>query len=123
MAVEEQSKINRVLKLSNETYDRLRQVVQYWLPGIGTFYFSIAAIWGLPYGEQVVASAAALALLLGVFLGISNRVYEADGSNFDGEFVVNVSDPMVDTIRLEVGNGNPLDLVNQDKVVLKVRQE
>lgn len=26
----------------------------YFLPALGTLYFALAGIWGLPYGEQLV---------------------------------------------------------------------
>ena len=61
--------------ISNEAYDKWKWIAQYGLPGIGTFYFAVAGIWGLPYPEQIVGTIVALDTLLGVFLGISTAQY------------------------------------------------
>ena len=41
-------------KISNKLYDVLKFIAQIVLPALGTFYFAIASIWGLPYAEQIV---------------------------------------------------------------------
>ena len=61
--------------MSNKTYDLLKWVAQYLLPGLGTLYFALATIWGLPYGEQVVGTITAVDTFLGVILGISVKAY------------------------------------------------
>lgn len=63
------------MKLSNEWYDRLKWVAQYFLPALGTLYFALAGIWNLPYGEQVMGTIAAIDTFLGVCLGISTYQY------------------------------------------------
>lgn len=60
----------------NETYDKLKYVAQYILPGLGTLYFALSRIWGFPYGEQVVGTVTAVDTFLGVILGISTATYE-----------------------------------------------
>lgn len=64
------------MKMSNKTYDNLKYIAQYVLPALGTFYFTVAQITGLPYGEEVVGILAALDALLGTLLGISTRQYK-----------------------------------------------
>lgn len=61
--------------MSNKVYDFLKKVAQLYLPAIGTLYFAIASIWGLPYGEQVVGTITAVDAFLGVILGISTVQY------------------------------------------------
>lgn len=61
--------------ISNKTYDILKWIAQYLLPASGTLYFALSGIWGLPYGEQVVGSIAAINTFLGVILGISSSNY------------------------------------------------
>ena len=56
-------------------YDVLKWIAQYFLPAIGTLYFALAGIWGLPYGEQVVGTITAVDTFLGVILGISSAQY------------------------------------------------
>lgn len=60
--------------MSNKVYDILR-IVQIIVPAVGTFYFAVANIWGLPYGEQITATCAALVTFLGVCLKISSVKY------------------------------------------------
>lgn len=61
-------KISDITRISNERYDFLRDLVEIYLPGLGTLYFALAGIWGLPYGEQIVGTIAALCTFLGLFL-------------------------------------------------------
>lgn len=48
----------------------------YLLPALGTLYFALAGIWGLPYGEQIVGTITAVDTFLGVVLGISTAQYK-----------------------------------------------
>ena len=62
--------------MSNKMYDILKWIAMYFLPGLGTFYFALASIWGLPYGEEIVGTITAADAFLGVLLGISNAQYK-----------------------------------------------
>lgn len=66
------------MKMSNKTYDALKYIAQYVLPAVGTLYFALAGIWGLPYGEQVVGTITAVDTFLGVILGISSANYKKE---------------------------------------------
>ena len=66
------------MKLSNSTYDFLRWVAQILLPAIGTLYFALAQIWGLPYSEQIVGTITAVDAFLGALLGISTMRYRKE---------------------------------------------
>ena len=61
--------------LSNKIYDVLKWIAQYFLPAVGTLYFALAGIWGLPFGEEVVGTITAVDTFLGVLLGISTMQY------------------------------------------------
>lgn len=63
------------MKLSNKVYDSLKWIALYLLPALGTLYFALSGIWGLPYGEQVVGTITAADTFLGVLLGISSATY------------------------------------------------
>ena len=63
------------MQMSSKVYDVLKYIAQIALPALGAFYFAIAQIWGLPYGEQIVGTLAAIDTLLGVLLGISTYQY------------------------------------------------
>ena len=61
--------------MSNKVYDALKWIAMYLLPALGTLYFALAGIWGLPYGEQIVGTIMAVDTFLGVILGISASQY------------------------------------------------
>ena len=61
--------------MSNKVYDALKWIAMYLLPALGTLYFALAGIWGLPYGEQIVGTITAIDTFLGVILGISTVQY------------------------------------------------
>ena len=60
---------------SNRIYDLLKKIALIWLPAVGTLYFSLAQIWGFPYGEEIVGTITAIDLFLGALLGISTAQY------------------------------------------------
>lgn len=100
--------------MTNGMYDKLKWVAQYLLPGLGTLYFTLSGIWGLPYGEQVVGTFTALDVFLGVLLGITSRNYEGDGT-----MIIDTSNPDRDIYRMELND--PLDdLSSKSEVIFKV---
>lgn len=66
------------MKMSNKVYDVLKWLALVILPASGTLYFALAKIWGLPYGEEIVGTIAAVETFLGAALQISNAQYKAD---------------------------------------------
>lgn len=69
------------MKISNKAYDIMKWIAQYFLPALGTLYFALASIWGLPYGEQVVGTVTAIDTFLGVILGISTMQYNKSNNS------------------------------------------
>lgn len=65
--------------MSNRVYDILKFITTIVLPALGTLYFALAGIWGLPYGEQIVGTITAVVTCLGVILGISTSQYNKKG--------------------------------------------
>lgn len=66
------------MKLSNKAYDIIKYIAQYVLPALGTLYFALAQIWGLPYGEEIVGTITAVDAFLGAILGISSKNYKEE---------------------------------------------
>ena len=64
------------MKMTNKTYDILKWIALILLPALATFYAAIAAVWGLPYTEQVVGTITAVHTLLGTLLKISSDNYK-----------------------------------------------
>lgn len=104
------------MNLSNETYDMLKYIAQIVLPALGTLYFALSGIWGLPYGEQIVGTITAIDAFLGALLKLSS-----DGYVGDGTLVVDESDPEKDIYSI-VLDDYPELLANKDQVVLKVQK-
>ena len=67
--------------MSNKVYDVLKWIAMLFLPALGTLYFALAGIWGLPYGEQIVGTITAIDTFLGVILGISTTQYNKRADN------------------------------------------
>jgi hypothetical protein len=62
--------------MSNKIYDVLKWIAMVVLPAIGTLYFTLAGIWGLPYGEQILGTFSAVEVALGTVLQISSARYK-----------------------------------------------
>lgn len=62
--------------MSNKVYDVLKWIAQILLPALGTLYFALSSIWGLPYGEEIVGTITAIDAFLGAILGISSLTYK-----------------------------------------------
>lgn len=64
------------MKMNDKVYDVLKWIAMYLLPAVGTLYFALSGIWGLPYGEEIVGTLTAVDTFLGVILGISSANYK-----------------------------------------------
>lgn len=63
------------LLMSDKTYNIMKWIVQYILPGLGVLYAIIAGATDLPYAEIVLAVVMAVDWFLGIILGISTKQY------------------------------------------------
>ena len=63
------------MKMSNKAYDVLKWIALVALDAAGVFYKTISTIWGLPLGDEVLATCAAVSLLLGTLIGVSSAQY------------------------------------------------
>lgn len=66
------------MKMNDKTYDVLKWIAMILLPSIGTLYFALSSIWGLPYGEQIVGTITAVDAFLGACLGLSSKQYNKE---------------------------------------------
>ena len=67
--------------MSNKVYDILKDIALVYLPALGTLYGALAAIWGLPFGEEIVSTIIAVDTFLGAILKISNVNYKKNLEN------------------------------------------
>ena len=107
--------------LSDKAYDQLKWLALIGLPALGTFYFAMAQIWGLPYGEQVVGTIVAIDTLLGALLNLARKSYLSGESQYDGS--IDVEEVLDGTKRFTLNlNGDPETLDTQDQVVFKINK-
>ena len=64
------------MKMSNKVYDVLKWIALIALDAVGLFYSTISGIWGLPFGDEVLATCAALSLFIGALIGVSSTNYK-----------------------------------------------
>ena len=67
--------------MSNKTYDILAYIGRIFLPACAALYSALAGIWGLPYGEAIVGTLAALAVFLNALLKKESKGYDPAGFN------------------------------------------
>lgn len=63
------------MKLPDKIYNILKWTTIVALPAIGTFYFALSGIWGLPFGEEIVGTIVAVEAFIGALIGISTIQY------------------------------------------------
>ena len=66
------------MKLDNKTFDILAFIQRKVLPALGTLYFVLVKLWGLPYGVEIVGTIAAVDAFMGELLGISTEKYKRE---------------------------------------------
>lgn len=104
--------------ITGKLYDVLKFIAQVLLPALGTAYFALAGIWGLPSAQEVVGTIVVVDTFLGTVLQISSVKYNNSDAKFDGTVGVTETDDKLSYI-LNL-NGDPADLKNQSEVRLKV---
>ena len=60
------------MMMSNKVYDVLKWVALIALDAVGLFYKTIATIWGLPMGDEIMATCAAMSVFIGALIGLSS---------------------------------------------------
>ena len=70
--------------MSNNVYDRLKDVALIYLPALATLWLTVSQIWSLPYGESIAATITAIAVFLGACLKISSYFYNKEKIDEDG---------------------------------------
>ena len=65
--------------MTNKQYDTLKTIALIITP-ILAFLASVVTIWGIPYGEQIVATLTALDTLFGALVIAANKQYKEKNS-------------------------------------------
>jgi Putative phage holin Dp-1 len=105
--------------ITGKLYNWLKFLALVILPALGTLYFTLAQIWGLPAGEEVVGTIVALDTFLGVILQISSTNYNS--SSAQGTLgITETREGKVFQLELE---GDPeYELEGKDRVVFDVKK-
>lgn len=113
------------LVLGNNTYDRMKFLVQIVLPALGVLYASLAEFWGFPKVQEVVGTIMALALFLGVVLRISssNFTEPPSASTPVGNFVVTTNEETgMKSVKLDLSR-DPADFVDNEQIVFNLTRQ
>lgn len=108
------------LLFNNKAYDLIKFLALVLLPAIGTLYFGIAAIWGLPHAEEVVGTILVVDTFLGGLIGITATQYKNSDARFDGRIDVSPGEEP-DTTNMNVSL-SPDAIEGKDEVVIKVNK-
>lgn len=110
-----------MILITGKTYDALKYIALVVLPALGTLYFTLSGLWGLPSAEEVVGTIVAVDAFLGVVLQLSSSAYAKSDARFDG--AINVEeDDQLKRFSLEL-NGDPNEIDSKDQVVFKINKE
>lgn len=61
--------------LKDKTYKVLKWVALIALDAFGVAYQSLADVWSLPYGNEVMKTCSILSVLIGALIGVSSHNY------------------------------------------------
>jgi putative holin Dp-1 len=112
---------NSKMTITGKTYDTLKWIAQVALPALGTLYFALAGIWGLPAAEQVVGTIVAVDTFLGVVLHISSNNFTANTAKGVLNMETTPEGKLVYNLEL---NGDPQEeLEGKDRVIFDVKQK
>lgn len=116
---ETQTPINSDNILNNKQYDIIKWLTVVLLPALGTLYFALSQLWGLPAGESILGSMMAIQVFIGAIMGISTKQYEKSGEKYVGEINVTDSDPKKTVYSLDLKT-HPDELLKKDEAIFKV---
>lgn len=106
--------------ITGKMYDYLKFLAQILLPALGTLYFALAGIWGLPSAQEVVGTVLAVDTCLGVILGISQVSYAKTNATIGELEVLHQADGVQNfNLKLDLDT-DPEQIVKQNEVKLKV---
>ena len=73
------------MKMPDKVYDVLKWICLIALPALAVLYFTLAKIWGLPYGAEITATINAVALFIGSLIGVSQIAINKEAKENEAE--------------------------------------
>lgn len=64
------------MKLNDKVYDVLKWLSLIALDAVGVAYESLASVWNLPFGDEVMKTCTIFSILIGTLIGISTYNYK-----------------------------------------------
>lgn len=104
--------------MNDKTYQTIKWSVQIVLPALATLYATLGDAWGWPHLVEIPTTFTAIAMFLGIVLGISSYGYYSGEDRFDGTMRVNKSSEG-QLYDLEL-NGDPVNLATKKEIKFKV---
>lgn len=107
--------------LSNGAYDKLKFLAVILLPALGTLYFGLAEIWGLPKAQEVVGTIVVVDTFLGVLLQLANSQYQSSDARFDGSLTITPNpDELTTDMNVKL---DPQAVATKKEIQVKIRRE
>ena len=72
--------------MDNRTYDILKAIGLVAVPII-TFLVAIVNIWNIPYGDQIVATLAAVDVLIGAIVTVAKNIYDREKNKIEDKTI------------------------------------
>lgn len=108
------------VSLSNTSYDVIRWLAQIGLPALGSLYFGLSQIWGLPAATEVVGTITLLIIFLGTLMNISKKAYDTNPERYDGALVPTTDSTGVVGAKLALNpNLNAETMVTKNELVFR----
>ena len=108
--------------LNKSAYDIAKDATTIWIPALAALYSGLAIILHLPYSVEVVGVAALVVTFLGTVLKISSNQFQKLPVDYNGQLVVNMTDPEKENYKLEIDQPWN-ELANLNEVRIKVIDE
>jgi hypothetical protein len=70
---------------NDKLYNILKYVALIFLDALGVAYESLANVWSLPFGDEVMKTCTILSILLGTLIGVSSYSYNKSNLLTDDE--------------------------------------
>lgn len=105
--------------INDKVYNIIKWFVVYFLPALGTLYFSISQLWGIPHADQVLGTITSVTIFLSMVMGLSSSSFKKNGLGTDGVMLVDTSNPDKDVYLLQLNN-EATNLAEKDIISFKV---
>ena len=106
--------------MKNKTYDKVKATATLGLPAIGSLYFGLSEIWGLPGTEAVLGTIAVVNTFMGVVLRIWSTAYFNSDAPYDGQIVTTKTEDGKINYGLELGV-DPAEIEKMKAVSFKIQ--